>query len=164
MWLEEEDQPCLVEVGARPHGGEGTFAELSTPAVGYNQLEATIWALVTPEKHRVLPSRPKRLMAHAREVTLVAREEGVLKAYPLLERVRGLPSFKSLEMKVQPGQRLSRTTDFLTTPGSVMLVHASAAQVAADYDAIHAWTEEPGVFYELEEEGEEGQGEGGSGV
>lgn len=28
MWLDEEDQPCLVEVGARPHGGEGTFTEL----------------------------------------------------------------------------------------------------------------------------------------
>lgn len=61
MWLEEEDQPCLVEVGARPHGGEGTFAELSTPGIGYNQLEATIWALVAPEKHRALPPRPGRL-------------------------------------------------------------------------------------------------------
>lgn len=166
MWLEEEDQPCLVEVGARPHGGEGTFAELSTPGIGYNQLEATIWALVAPEKHRALPPRPGRLkvrlawvcgwagwvgaltalavcvlgsvlgvgvgggerrtengplplltqqlspnttttrqQAHAREVTLVSREEGVLKGYPLLDRVRALPSFKSLEIKVQPGQR-----------------------------------------------------------
>ena len=61
MWLDDEDQPCLVEVGARPHGGEGTFAELSTPGIGYNQLEATIWALVDPANHRALPSRPERL-------------------------------------------------------------------------------------------------------
>lgn len=126
--------------------------------MGYNQLQATIWGLIAPEKHRALPSRPGRLMAHAREVTLVAREEGVLKGYPLLDKVRALPSFKSLEIKCQPGQRLARTTDFLTTPGSVMLVHASRAQVERDYDQIHEWCETPGLFYELAE------GTTGSGV
>ena len=25
MWLDSCDEPCLVEVGCRPHGGEGTF-------------------------------------------------------------------------------------------------------------------------------------------
>jgi hypothetical protein len=150
MWLEEENQPCLVEVGARPHGGEGTYILLSEPGIGYNQLEVTLWAMVDPAKHRALSPRPGRLMAHAREVTLVSREEGVLKAYPLLDRVRALPSFQSLEIKVQPGERLVKTLDFLTTPGSVMLVHESAAQVIADYDQIHAWSEQPGLFYELE--------------
>lgn len=58
--------------------------------------------------------------------------------------------------------RLVKTTDFLSTPGSVMLVHASAAQVAADYDQIHAWSAEPGLFYEVE--GGLASGPTGSGV
>lgn len=43
-----------------------------------------------------------------------------------------------------------------------MLVHESAEQVAADYDQIHAWSAEPGVFYELE--GDVASGPTGSGV
>jgi hypothetical protein len=73
IWLDDEDQPCLVEVGARPHGGEGTFTQMATPCVGYNQLSVMLDAALAPEACSSLPSRPKRLRAHAAEVTFVAR-------------------------------------------------------------------------------------------
>lgn len=154
MWLDSEDQPCLVEVGARPHGGEGTFTELSTPCISYNQLSVTLDALENNGKFELLPTRPKKLKAHSREVTLVSREEGLLIAYPMLEEVRALQSYKSMEIKVLPGQDISLTVDFLSTPGSIMLVHPDLEVVVKDYDQIHRWEEE-GRFYELAEEEEE---------
>jgi len=159
MWLDSEAQPCLVEVGARPHGGEGTFTELSTPCISYNQLSVTLDALEDNGKFELLPERPKKLKAHAREATLVSREEGVLLAYPMLEEVRALQSYKSMEIKVLPGEEISLTIDFLSTPGSVMLVHADLDVVIRDYDQIHKWEEE-GRFYQLGEEVEEEGGEG----
>ena len=150
MWLEHEDQPCLVEVGARPHGGEGTFTELSTPGVGYNQLEITLDALEDNERFEQLPTRPRRLKAHAREATLVSRHTGMLRAFPMLDAVRALPSYKSMELKAAPGDALVPTVDFLSTPGSVMLVHRDLAQVVKDYELIHTWEEE-GRFYDVVE-------------
>ena len=40
MWT--KDGPCLVEVGSRPHGGEGTFVQLVEQPIGYSQLSVMI--------------------------------------------------------------------------------------------------------------------------
>lgn len=56
----------------RPHGGEGTFTELSTPGIGYNQLMVILDALEDNGRFEQLPTRPGRLHAHATEVTLVS--------------------------------------------------------------------------------------------
>lgn len=148
MWLDHEQAPCLVETGARPHGGEGTFVQIANPCNGYNQLGVMVDAIEDPRRFQKLPSRPRKLQAHARELTMVSKQEGTLRAYPMLEKVKELASFNSMEIKVNPGEHLAITTDFLTTPGSIMLVHPSAKQVEEDYDLIHQW-EDKGLFYEL---------------
>ena len=48
MWLEKEDEPCLVEVGCRPHGGEGTFVDMVTPTIGYSKLDVMLDAIDKP--------------------------------------------------------------------------------------------------------------------
>lgn len=65
------------------------------------------------------------------------RVEGELLSFENLEEIRGLRSFKSIELKMKPGDRVRRTTDFLTSPGSVMLVHPDPAVVRADAEFIH---------------------------
>jgi biotin carboxylase len=35
-------EPCLVEVGARTHGGEGTWLPVAKECVGYNQVQVTL--------------------------------------------------------------------------------------------------------------------------
>jgi hypothetical protein len=54
--------PCLVEVGTRCHGGEGSWQEIATEVVGYNQIDATFDAYVLPEKWAALPDRPMSLL------------------------------------------------------------------------------------------------------
>eukprot|EP00953_Heterococcus_sp_UTEX-ZZ885_P036856 18969-Heterococcus_DN1.PRE.1 len=58
--------PCLVEVGTRCHGGEGSWQEIATEVVGYNQIDATFDAYVLPEKWAALPDRPMSLLKHVR--------------------------------------------------------------------------------------------------
>jgi hypothetical protein len=72
MWLDSEDAPCLVEIGCRPHGGDGVHTELTDLCIGYNQLDATIDLLESRDKFAAYPSQPPRLKAHASVVMLVS--------------------------------------------------------------------------------------------
>jgi biotin carboxylase len=149
IWLDTDDAPCLVEVGCRPHGGEGTFIELTTPTpIGYNKVSVMLDVVEKPYKFKRLPRRPERFAGGAMEVCLVSRQEGTLAAYPMLEEVKALRSFVSSEIKVPVGSKLEKTVNFVTTPGSVMLVHEDGRVVEEDQATIHNWEEE-GKFYTL---------------
>ena len=43
------DGPCLVEVGSRCHGGEGTWLPVAKECIGYTQVEATLNCYLRPE-------------------------------------------------------------------------------------------------------------------
>lgn len=61
-------------VSCRPHGGEGTFTELSTPCIGYNQLSVLLDTIKHGKDYFLsLPDRPQKLKAYAKEVTFVCR-------------------------------------------------------------------------------------------
>lgn len=138
MWLDGDDEPCLVEVGCRPHGGEGTFVDMVKPILGHDQLSVMLDAVERPYRFHRLPTRPPRFEGGSIEVCLVAHEAGVLAALPGLDAIRALPSYLCEEIKIEVGQNMPLTVDFLTTPGSIMLQGTDAAQLKQDTDAIHA--------------------------
>ena len=65
MWLAGEQAPCLVEVGCRPHGGEGTFHDLVETPIGYSKLSVMLDAIEKPYRFHRLPARPERFSAAA---------------------------------------------------------------------------------------------------
>jgi len=148
IWLDSENAPCLVEVGCRPHGGEGTFVEMTEPTLGYSQVSVMVDLLEMPYRFKRLPKKPERFNGGAMEVCLVSREEGMLAGYPLLPQVKNLKSYKSIEIKVPVGGKVEKTINFVTTPGSIMLVHDKGQVVEEDQATIHKWEEE-GKFYKL---------------
>jgi len=135
MWT--RDGPCLVEVGSRPHGGEGTFVNLVEKPIGYSQLSVMIDAHENRHKFFNLPTRPPRLKAYAVETCLVNSHEGTLHSIPLLSTVETLPSFQEVEWKVRIGEHIPVTIDFLTSPAAIMLMHESKEVVERDFEAIH---------------------------
>src|SRR5271170_4696867 len=50
-----KDGPCLVEIGARCHGCEGTFMPLSDRVWGYNQVGALVSATVSQADFDAIP-------------------------------------------------------------------------------------------------------------
>jgi hypothetical protein len=76
----------------------------------------------------------------------LARDDGEVKEWHL-DQLRALESFLSLEIRVHKGQHMRRTVDFLTSPGSAMLVHHDAATLARESELIHGWS-----LYSLKEE------------
>merc|ERR1711977_564919 len=101
-----------------------------------------------PYRFHRLPSRPAPFSGLSMELCLVAREEGKLAGYPLLDEVQKLQSYNSMEIKLPVGSRLEPTVDFLTTPGSINLVHQDPNVVEADRLWIERMQEE-GKFYLL---------------
>jgi biotin carboxylase len=130
------DGPCLVEVGSRCHGGEGSWRVVADECVGYNQITASIDAFLKPDAFDALPAAPVDLLKAGCEVFLVAQQSGVVQALPGVDAIRALPSFRAMGLAVQPGMPQKRTVDCFTRPGSVQLVNADALQLEADVEAI----------------------------
>ena len=50
--------PCLVEVGSRCHGGEGTWVPVAEECLGYSQLDTNLNAFLRPDRFDALPFEP----------------------------------------------------------------------------------------------------------
>ena len=138
MWLDAESQPCLVEVGSRCHGGEGTWQPIAQECVGHDQITSTLDVYVDPDAFDALPLQPTEMKKYGREVFLVARQNGVCASLPGVAEIRAMRSFRKLDMHVQPGSTVVPTIDCFTRPGSVQLVHEDEAIVLADHARIRA--------------------------
>jgi len=124
--------PCLIEVGSRPHGGDGTFVEMTREPIGYNQLSVMIDAHVNEKLFEKFPTRPGKLNAHCMEVCMVARQDGLLLGFPRMREIELLPSYRMSEIKVAIGGQITRTVDFLTSPGAILLCHRDKEVMEAD--------------------------------
>lgn len=137
--------PCLVEVGARCHGGEGTWIAVANACVGCNQVDATLDAYLDPDAFDALPDVPPPFKNYGREVDLVSYTRGTLKSINV-HLVRSLKSFCKMELAVQPGSAIVPTIDCFTRPGSVQLIHPDPDVVQADYDRIRTIENEGSLF------------------
>jgi len=137
------DGPCLVEMGARCHGGEGTWVPIAEACYGYSQVRGTVDSYFNADDFAAVPARPGKLRCDGREVFFVAQESGVLRGIPGIEPIRALPSFLRLELMCKPGDFQALTTDCFTRPGSVQLLHKDDNVVKSDYDTLRAM-EQPG--------------------
>ena len=107
------DGPCLVEVGSRCHGGEGSWIPIAQECIGYTQLDATLSCYLRPDRFDALPVYPS-LLKQGREVFLVSKQDGTLLDIPGIDVLRGLQSFRRVEMMTQPGAYLPLTIDCFT--------------------------------------------------
>jgi biotin carboxylase len=128
--------PCLVEVGSRCHGGEGSWRAVALECVGYDQIECTLDAYLDSKAFEQLPKKPAVLQAHGCEVFLVARQSGVVRSLPGKVLCANLASYRGAEWQAKPGSFSSATIDCFTRPGAVQLAHVDAEQLKADVATI----------------------------
>ncbi|KAI9910935.1 hypothetical protein PsorP6_010826 [Peronosclerospora sorghi] len=129
-------EPCLVEIGARCHGGSGTYLPIVNACLGYNHVDASLDAYLDAQAFERLPERPKELKCHGCEAMLVSYETGKLVGYPGKEEIERLPSTVSTVWYTHVGEELKMTVDMFTTPGSVVMVCEDKEQLDRDYARI----------------------------
>jgi hypothetical protein len=89
----QADGPCLVEVGARCHGGEGSWIPVAQECVGYTQLDVTLSCYLRPDRFDAIPAVPA-LLKQGREAYFVCTQTGTLMDIPGIGLLRALKSFR----------------------------------------------------------------------
>lgn len=131
--------PCLVEIGARCHGCEGTFMPLADRCWGYNQVNALVSATISQQEFDALPDKCGDELEWGFKVDFVSNVAGELDHLEHVDDMRALPSFVQFDLLPQPGDNISITIDCFTAVGSVTLCHPSRAQVEHDHEKIREW-------------------------
>ena len=134
-----KDGPCLVEIGARCHGCEGTFMPLSDRCWGYNQVGAVVDATVSQAAFDALPDVCGDEKEWAFKVDFVSNVTGLLDHIDHVDDMRKLPSFVQFDLLPKPGDSVATTIDCFTAVGSVSLAHKDRKQVEADHAKIREW-------------------------
>ena len=137
--------PCLVEVGSRCHGGEGTWQPIANGCVGYNQIDVTLDAYLEEGRFMCLPDAPTSLAMSGREAFIVAKQSGVLRECPGFAKIKLMESYLRGEEMIHPGMFMAKTIDCFTRPAAFQLLHSDPAVVEADYLRIRA-LEENGMW------------------
>jgi len=134
----DDKGPVLVEVGARPHGGDGTWTSITRACIGYDHCSATVdmYSDPTYTKFKSLPDMPTMNGMHGAEMYFVSRVEGKFIGFKHLDDLKGLSSYKSLSwyQQISEMSEIKLTTDCMTMPGSVVLMHNNKEQLEADID------------------------------
>lgn len=126
--------PTLVEGGIRLHGGQGPLIGAKARG-GYGQIDMFADALADAEKFKEQCGKPYTLKATAREVFLISRVEKDFDGLKRLDEVRALPTFYDMSIKLKTGDRLRKTVDHFTCPGTVVLM-GQPKDVERDYNTI----------------------------
>jgi hypothetical protein len=141
--------PVLIECGARM---QGTILDRVVDRCTPSHVTVTVDAYLDPASVARRAADPQPLRERARVVTLISQHEGRIAAvrHDELER---LPSYAGAVALLSPGDRIARTFDLFTSPGTVYLVAPDVDRLAEDYARLRE-LEATGRLFEVEPEGE----------
>jgi biotin carboxylase len=88
------DGPCLVEVGSRCHGGEGTWLPVAQECVGYTQVSVTLDCYLENKLFQRLNPTAFVLKKAGRDVDMVNRHSGVVRAYTGEAALKAMRSYR----------------------------------------------------------------------
>ncbi len=138
--------PYLVEAGARIGGQD--LPGYTTLATGESQIDWMIDAYLRPFRFHERCGIPYQLERSVAWGHMVAPRSGTLRGYRGLEVVKGLDSFRDMDVYVGVGEQLVQTTDDSSYPIKISLMHDVADILVRDLWTLRHLDGEG--FYELE--------------
>lgn len=132
-WFKNE--PVLVEVGARCHGGDGLWVKVIEEALGYSQVSATIDAYLNPEKFAQLPPEPFHRYKFGSLKWLINYKEGIFHSVREedVAEIKSMASYRSYQIFFSKKKKVSKTQNCFTWGGCVTLVHESEEVLMENY-------------------------------
>ena len=129
--------PCLVEVGSRCHGGEGTWLPLVKEASGYTQVSITVDVYLNGPLFDTISATHAPLRKYAMDCDMVSRAGGIVRSMPGEALVRKYESFRSISWEVHIGEYCPKTIDCFTRPGVVQMINSDPKQLEIDFENYH---------------------------
>lgn len=129
------DGPVLVECAGRLGGG--AVPQVLSRSMAANQIDLLAMSVARPDAFDRLPASVHRLLRHTLYVHLVNPDDhGVAPSHEDMAVVRALPSWAHTALMHPEGRPLTRTVDFPSQPGFVILISDDPDQLWADYAAL----------------------------
>jgi hypothetical protein len=122
--------PMLVEIGARLDGL--TNPGLNQAAIGFSPVELIHDAY----SNNLLSESSYSLKKFTQTVYLTSYESGVLSKFVGLDFLKSLESFYEMTMRLKEGEVISKTTNYFTAPGVVVLMSEDPQVIERDYKRI----------------------------
>ncbi|OGV41586.1 MAG: hypothetical protein A3F46_10715 [Legionellales bacterium RIFCSPHIGHO2_12_FULL_42_9] len=136
--------PAIIEVGARIQGGINPSVHLE--CMGTSQLIKTVDSYLDPEHFLSYYRNKKPLKKWSRWADLIVPASGKVKSFTLIDQLKKLDSFHSVNVNIKPGDYLARTVDLYTSPGSIYLVNEDPIKLEDDYLKLRAFEKESYEF------------------
>ena len=95
--------PCLVEVGSRCHGGEGTWLPIVNDSIGYSQVSITADVYLNGPLFDQINPIQYPFVKYGMDCDMVSRSSGIVRGFPCEPIIRKFPSFKSISWEVHVG-------------------------------------------------------------
>ncbi|MET8411140.1 hypothetical protein ABZV34_24065 [Streptomyces sp. NPDC005195] len=124
--------PVMIETGARPEGFYDPHS--MREATGSDHIRDAVHAVVTGKPRRLAADRPRATVA---KISLIAPYDGVLDG-EFVERLLSLPTVRGHVGALEPGGRVQRTVDLLTSPGRLTLAAEDPREIDHDHAVIRA--------------------------
>lgn len=140
--ISEGGGPCLVEVGSRCHGGEGTWLPLVIECIGYTVVSVTADVYLNGPLFDTLSPTHYPCKKFAMDCDMVSRAGGIVRSLPGEQLVRQFPSFYSISWEVHVGEYCPLTIDCFTRPGVVQLLNSDEKQLELDFENYHKLEED----------------------
>lgn len=134
---DEGGGPCLVEVGSRCHGGEGTWLPIAEECIGYTMVSITADVYLNGPIFDTLSPTHFPLMKYGMDCDLVSHASGIIRALPGEELIKQLPSYRSVDWEVHVGGFCHLTIDCFTRPGCVQMANASEEDLNRDFARLN---------------------------
>lgn len=126
IYSEAKGTVTLLEIGARPHGGGGSFLPLQTALIGYNLVDLFVAALKGSDEFKQFNTLyPVQDGLHGFQLDMINHNEtGILKGFndDIIQQIKAHPAFHSFSELPTVGKALSKTIDCFTIPGSITFV------------------------------------------
>ncbi|KAB8027716.1 ATP-grasp domain-containing protein [Fluviispira multicolorata] len=113
IMIDNVDEPVLIEVGSRPHGGKSQV--IMKECLGYNQITRTLELIIEQKKN--ITYEPKK---YGELVFLISSKKGVFKGFGLIEKMKELDGYIDFFPFLKVNDDLSITIDLLSIPGIIM--------------------------------------------
>lgn len=131
--------PILLETGARIGGA--VLPTIHNACIGHNQVSLAIDAYEKPESIFKKTTKAYSIHKHLFVVMLISNNEGVIKHMPLLDEIKKLSTIGFTRFKKKIGDKLAKTRDLSTSPGTVYMMCEDKDKLENEYQELLALAE-----------------------
>lgn len=139
-----DDNPVLIEIGARSHGA--CVPEIVQKISSISQIDLTVDVYVEPERFYSRVKKPPEFHKAALICFLTNYNKGILKGIPGADLVKTLPSYGLAHWDITIGDEIVETTNLVNSPGWVAFISEDKNQIEMDRNLLKQWGDECKLF------------------